>query len=277
MSQTVIGIFEYTSEAQEAKSYLVANGFNDENIDINTNGTADSNTGDSDKIGNFFSNMFSSSDDADAHTTAGRNGTIVTVHARNDDEAARAVQVLDNFGAVDVNEYAQRSTQRRNSAAYDQSTAATDVNTITDTDRNTNTTGAIPVIEEELQVGKREVETGGVRLRSRIVERPVEESIRLREEHVSVERTPVNRPATEADFANFKEGTIEVTEHAERAVVGKEARVVEEVSLGKEVSEREETIKDTVRHTEVDTENISGTTKTDNDTDYNTSSSSGNL
>ncbi len=120
----------------------------------------------------------------------------------------------------------------------------------------------IPVIEENLQVGKREVFTGGVRLRSRIVERPVEESLRLREENVTIERTPVNRPATSADLANFQGTQIEMTESAEVPVVSKEARVVEEVSLGKEVQERTETISGTVRKTEVDVENI-GTTDTD--------------
>jgi uncharacterized protein (TIGR02271 family) len=88
----------------------------------------------------------------------------------------------------------------------------------------------------------------------------VEASIRLREEHVTIERHPVDRPATEADFNAFKEGDIEITESAERAVVGKEARVVEEVTLGKEVTEREETIHDTVRKTEVDVERLDGGT-----------------
>ncbi len=90
----------------------------------------------------------------------------------------------------------------------------------------------------------------------------MEESLRLREEHVTVERTPVNRVATDADFNSFKEGTIEVTETAEVPVVAKEARVVEEVSLGKEVQEREQTIHETVRRTEVDVENIEATNRT---------------
>jgi uncharacterized protein (TIGR02271 family) len=114
----------------------------------------------------------------------------------------------------------------------------------------------IPIIKEELQVGKREVETGGVNVRTRIVERPVEEHINLREEHVYVERTPVNRPVTDADINNFKEGEIELTEHAEVPVVDKQARVVEEVSLGKEEEEREETIRDTVRNTEVEIDKV---------------------
>ncbi len=127
----------------------------------------------------------------------------------------------------------------------------------------TTETGAIPIIEEELHVGKRVVETGGARLRSRVIERPVEESINLREEHVHVERTPVNRPATDADLSNFQEGEIEITEHAEVPIVAKEARVVEEISLEKEVEEREETIRDTIRRTDVEINNL------DTDADLN--------
>src|SRR5437764_3366736 len=51
---------------------------------------------------------------------------------------------------------------------------------------------AIPVVEEQLKVGKREVQRGGVRVFSRVVETPVNESVNLREEHVNVERRPVN-------------------------------------------------------------------------------------
>lgn len=127
---------------------------------------------------------------------------------------------------------------------------------------NVNET-SIPVIEEELQVGKREVAKGGIRLRSRIVENEVQENINLREEKVHVERTPVNRPANVGDL---KEEQIEVTERAEVPVVSKEARVVEEVSLNKEVTEKEESVRDTVRSTQVDIE------RTGDSDDLNTSS-----
>ncbi len=117
---------------------------------------------------------------------------------------------------------------------------------------------SIPVIEEELQVGKRAVETGGVRVETSITERPVEETVTLREENVTVNRRPVDRALTDADLSAVKEGDLTVTERAEQAVVAKEARVVEEVVIGKEVGERTETISDTVRRTEVDVEKLSG-------------------
>ncbi len=123
--------------------------------------------------------------------------------------------------------------------------------------RNTSNDQTIPIIEENINVGKRVVQTGGVRVTTNMVETPVEETVRLREEHVTVERNPVNKPLTEGSFASFKESSIELTERAEVPVVSKEARVVEEISIGKEVNQREETIQDTVRKTEVDVEQLS--------------------
>jgi uncharacterized protein (TIGR02271 family) len=114
----------------------------------------------------------------------------------------------------------------------------------------------IPLVEEELAVGKRTVDQGGVRVYRRVIEIPVEESIDLREEHVVVERNAVDRPVTDADLALQGNQVFELTETAEEAVVGKTAHVVEEVVVGKTASERAEHIHDTVRHTEVEIEEI---------------------
>jgi len=112
----------------------------------------------------------------------------------------------------------------------------------------------IPVAEEELRIGKRDVSHGRVRVRSYVVETPVSESVALREENVHVERRPVDRAATPADEVLFQDRTIEMEERAEEAVVAKEARVREELVINKEVGQRTETVSDTVRRTEVDIE-----------------------
>jgi stress response protein YsnF len=83
----------------------------------------------------------------------------------------------------------------------------------------------------------------------------VSESVNLREEHATIERRPVDRPATVADL---KEGFVEVRETAEEPVVAKTARVVEEVIVGKESSNRTETVNDTVRGTDVEVERVAG-------------------
>lgn len=126
-------------------------------------------------------------------------------------------------------------------------------------------------MEEQLKVGKREVERGGVRVYSHIVERPVNESIELREDHVDVQRRAVDKPVSAFDKTAFKEQSIEMREMAQEAVVQKTARVVEEVTISKEVSERQEQIHDTVRHTEVEVERFDGMaagTGTNDDTYY---------
>lgn len=109
----------------------------------------------------------------------------------------------------------------------------------------------IQVAAEELRVGKRDVSHGRVRVRSYVVEEPVSESVALRSEHVEVSRRPVDRPATDADRL-FQERSIEVEERAEEAVVSKDARIVEEIEVGKVAQERVETVSDTVRRTEVE-------------------------
>jgi uncharacterized protein (TIGR02271 family) len=119
----------------------------------------------------------------------------------------------------------------------------------------------IPVAEEELHVSKRDVNHGRVRVRSYVVERPVQEQVSLREENVHVERRPVTdatRTGTTSGDALFQERTIEMHETREEAVVSKEARVTEELVVRKDVDQRTETISDTVRSTEVEVEDERG-------------------
>jgi len=116
----------------------------------------------------------------------------------------------------------------------------------------------IPIIEEQLRLGKRTVEKGTAQVRTSVAEVPVQESVTLREESVTVERRPVDRAVENAPAA-FREGTIEITEMAEVPVVTKEAHVVEEVVVGKNVTEHQETVRDTIKRTEVDVNEINRT------------------
>jgi uncharacterized protein (TIGR02271 family) len=275
MTHTVIGLFDNKTEARAAMEELVQQGFIRENIDVSDrrfddsvagDTTAATNTGVGDSISNFFSSLF-----GDDQTTA-QNYTnaayeadaILTVQVDSEERARAAAEILDRHGAMDVDSRASQSQQN-----FAQTSGTTENSATTEGNMS------IPVIEEELQVGKRAVERGGARIRSRVIEKPVEETLRLREEHIVVNRQPVNRAVTDADLQNVQEGDIELTERAEEAVVSKQARVVEEVSVGKQVSEREETIRDTVRRTDVDVEETGGnvttsSTTTDVDDNINT-------
>jgi uncharacterized protein (TIGR02271 family) len=116
--------------------------------------------------------------------------------------------------------------------------------------------GRIPIVEEELKVGKRSVETGHARVRSFIIETPVAQDIELSTERVRVERVAVDRPLR-AGESLLREETIEVTAYSEEPVIEKEARVVEEVVVTKELSSRTEHVADTVRRTDVRVEDES--------------------
>ena len=94
-----------------------------------------------------------------------------------------------------------------------------------------------------------------------MTETPVQEDVTLRDERAEITRQAVDRPASEAEMRHaFKESTIEVRETREEPVVSKTARVIEEVSVGKKISECTETVRDTVRRTDVDVEQVAADT-----------------
>ena len=119
-----------------------------------------------------------------------------------------------------------------------------------------NSNDTLKRVEENLQVGKQTVQNGSVRVHQRLVETPGEEQVTLRDERALVERKTVDRPTTEADLQTaFKDKNIDIQETAEEAVVAKTAKVVEEIQLGKQATERNETVRETLRRTEIDVEN----------------------
>jgi uncharacterized protein (TIGR02271 family) len=210
--------------------------------------------------------------DEDRYTYAeglSRGGYMVVASDLDSAYYDRAVDILDDEGSIDLDEREEswRSEgwsgyQADNTTGYGLGAASTGAYAATDTttDRDLDTTrglgttdDVIPVVDERLVVGKRDVNLGRVRVRSYLREEPVSANVNLHEERVTLERRPVDRPLTDADAA-FRDRTIEAEAHAEEAVIGKEARVTEEISLRKEGFEHEETVSDTVRKTEVEIE-----------------------
>ena len=219
-------------------------------------------------IARFFDDLFGGDDEhdevrtgyTDTYNEAFKRGSYgVSVTTANDAEADKAEQILNDAGAVDIDEKAASWRKEGWTGGMAKAVGAVGA-TGTAATLEAGATRKLQEVEEELKVGKRAVAKGGVRIFTRMTEVPVSETVRLREEHASVKRTAVDRPATEADFAAFKEGSIEVREMGEEAVVSKSARVTGEVEVGKTATEREETISDTVRKTKVDVEQIAGGT-----------------
>ena len=281
MSKTVVGLFNSTAEAQRVKQALVSQGYSASSINVvandddeyasdTTTGMRDTTagtreisgrdtrstaTGVGEKVGNFFRSLTGSDDEAHQHYTRGvsEGGAVLTVIAE-DGEAAEIATMLKQQGARDI----EGGTQGTAGYGTQLSGGATS-STIGSTTRDASLSesASIPVVEEQMVVGKREVDRGGVRVYSHVVEHPVSADVTLRDERVNVERRAVDRPATEADFAANPE-SMEVRASGEEAVVGKNSRVVEEVTIGKQASEHTEAIHDSVRKTEVEVEQIPG-------------------
>ncbi len=297
MSRTVVGLFQSTAAAQQVKQTLVDEGYpagdirivaNDHDEDLSTStplgsdrltgsdrdAVADttnrSSTGEvgesiGEKISNFFRNLTGGDEHAHHHYATGINqgGALLTV-TTDDEDAAEVANLLRQHGAHEIEGDGRSSTGTATSAfARDSSTVATDAERFGGQGRNPGTenlTGetAIPVIEESLVVGKREIDRGGVRVYSHVVERPAEADVTLRDQRVKVERRTVDRPATAADFEAGNASSFELRASGEEAVVSKNSRVVEEVIVGKESTERTEAVHDTIRKTEVEVEQIPG-------------------
>jgi len=109
----------------------------------------------------------------------------------------------------------------------------------------------IPVIDEEMSIDKGEYEAGGVRVTTRIATEPIEKTVTVHEERVTVERNRIDRPIDTAEDA-FLDRAFDMATFKEEPLLTKRARVVEEVRIHKVANERVEHIHDTLRHTNVD-------------------------
>nr|MDQ2900664.1 YsnF/AvaK domain-containing protein [Acidobacteriota bacterium] len=263
---TVVGVFKDHKTAQAVAREIENSGFSSGDVKITgrDQSMAGGTTGEESGIGHFFRHLFGS--DVDESETGyyeeavGRGNAVVTVDA-DQGRTDKAAEIMNRNGAINV----ERGGDVRGNVsdkALDRDREALG--------RGNTARQSIPVVEEELQVGKRAIQRGGVRIYSHVTERPVEEKVTLREEHVHVERHAVDRPVSAADMTNLRDQTIEVTETSEEPVVTKRARVVEEVSIGKETTERTETIRDKVRRTDVKVEKLGTQEKGRNTDDYDT-------
>jgi uncharacterized protein (TIGR02271 family) len=294
MSRTVTAFFDSRQEAEAAKSRLQSSRIDAERIRIVDKSSAGSSSDSGEGKGFFASltDMFMPHEDRHAYQEGINRGGYLLCAQVDEDEADEAIQILDQSNSVDFDErergwrnegwqgwtgaqgmsgsgmsssgmtggMQQGSGQQPGMQMGGMQQTGMQQGGMQETGR-TIEEERIPLVEEELQVGKREVNRGGARVRSYVREVPVHEQISLREEHVSVERRPVNE-RIDANQLNsgdmLRDRTIEMTETAEEAVVAKQARVKEEVVLRKTAEEHVEQISDTVRRTEVDVDESQG-------------------
>ena len=281
MAKTLVGLYDTFTDAQQVVQELEKSGFSRSNISLVTHSTGDaknqhvdyiyaekmSSTDGEKELINLLTDYGVPQNEADSYAEGVRRGGALVLVKASEGETDRGLEIMKRLHPVDIDqrlgEWRQEGWNRFDPDAEPYATS--DVTREREhygermTDEGEVT---IPVVEEELTVGKREVERDRIRIHTHVEEQPVAEDVRLREERVTVARHPVDRPATQADLETFMEGTMEFTETAEEAVVSKRARVVEEVTVQRDVEEHTETVHDTVRrtHVDVDHEDVSSAT-----------------
>ncbi len=115
--------------------------------------------------------------------------------------------------------------------------------------------------EERLVAGTRSEEVGRVRLRKYVVAENVTETVPVSREEMRVRREPITDSdlGAAAPGVAFSEEKREITLHAERPVVAKEAVPVERVRVDKESVTEEERISADLRREEIEVEGPEGT------------------
>jgi stress response protein YsnF len=263
--RTLTAMYDTRGAAETARNELVALGIPSDDITIRGSSTAGTTVEEDRSFWDELKSLFVPDEDRSTYAEGIRRGGYLLSARVADDMEERAREALERADPIDIDERAESWRQSGYQAGTASTTAATGAGATAaggttaraEGLRTGTTTGgeeeAIPVVEEEVRVGKREIGRGGVRVRSYVTERPVEEQVNLRDERVQVERRPVDRPVEPGDTA-FQEKEITATERGEEAVVDKQARVVEEVGVRKDVDTRTETVRDTARKTEVEVE-----------------------
>jgi hypothetical protein len=195
MAKTIVGTFESAAEAERVASALEDSGIERRHIQVIDSATASGREqqwrGEPEGSGGFWSWLFGDvesesgrgfADEESQYYTEGltRGETLVVVTTA-DGHAERVRQLMERRGAQDVQAHAAGEARAAQppSATREGATGAEEV---------------VPVVDEQVRVGKRTVQRGGVRVYTHVTERPVEEHLRLREERIRVERRPVDRP-----------------------------------------------------------------------------------
>ena len=267
--KTIIGLYDNISNIDRLLEPLMRDGIDADHVEVVTSPGMQKKF----KERSQFSNLAHDAKKGKLHTELAHRGvptadayffeqgveqgnTLVILEV-DDDRAPRILQQMKNGDArmgqsqTDGRQMEQRTTEepamqaRRGAATRDQRMDGEDI------------AQRIPVIEEELHVGKKVRDTGGIHVERTVQNKPVHESVDLMEEHVEVNRHSANRSATNEDLMGaFEEGSFDLREQKEELIVEKEPRVVEEVEIRKSVEHRQQAVDETLRRVDVNIQEL---------------------
>jgi uncharacterized protein (TIGR02271 family) len=211
----------------------------------------------------FWSSLFGGEPDYDTavYDRSLESGSSVVTVRVPDEQVDAVMSILERHQPIDIDERAASLGLGANRTPA----AATNTQRSQETALRNGGEEVIALSEEQLTVGKRLINRGTTHIRRFVVETPVEENVTLHTERVSIDRRPALAGAR-VDDADFTDRTIEVAETDEEAVIGKTARVKEEVVVHKEATDRVETVRDTVRRQDVEIERDDDSTSRTNRT-----------
>ncbi len=258
---TIVGVFDEHSEARAASQEIAAEGITPEAVQMRSNmatgaaGRGSAYGTEQGGVSGLFHRLFGSDpagrEAAGHYEEAVRRGNTVLAVTAPVGKLDRVTAIMNRHHAVDIDrrveEYRKTGYERFDAGAP----AYTAEQAAREREQFRSNTQSIPVIEEEVKIGKRVVRRGAVRVYGHVVEEPVNQTVRLHEEHATIERRKVDRPLKPGDEGLMRDQSIEVVETAEEPVISKTTRVKEEIVIGKEATERTEEIHETARHTEV--------------------------
>jgi uncharacterized protein (TIGR02271 family) len=238
--EKVVAVYDTEQNASAALTSLVSAGYRTGDISVIRN------EGEAERAGlhepGIWKRLFGRDlehDEASVLGSSFKDGCVIVVVRAPESQAPTVMSLLDRHKPVDV-------LDRAKAYASTGATAATEPRTpVKSADQE-----MLRLAEEQINVGKRLVESGHTRVRRFVVEKPVDANITLHEEHVEVIRHAVSDPANVTD-TDWSDKTIEVTDTMEEAVVNKTAHLIEEVVIRKQGSDRTQTVHDTIRHQEV--------------------------
>lgn len=259
--EKIVAVYDKAGKAKDAVRALEASGFPSGDISVlNRDSLTDAEVHEAGLWRRLFGRNVGDHESAVYGRTIEAGGAVLTLRLP-DTDVARAMKILDVHSPVDIND---RERVAGLSAAPPPATkpvATTPVATSPSAsspslvNKSVAKEEVLRLAEEQIDVGKRQVETGRARVRRFVIEKPVESKVTLHEEHAEMLRRAVSDLSPVKDI-DWTEKTIEITETAEQPVVTKSAHIAEEVVIRREGSDHIETVRETIRRQQVELERL---------------------
>ena len=265
--ETIVAVYDTAAHAEAAVKALKAGGFANADISVfNKDRLASDKKAIADglKDAGLWNRLFGDDiheHEATVYRQSVEDGGVVVSARVLDSEVAHAVAILDIHRPVDIHDRAVTSgiAPAAHVEAVEKKLDAVPLAAAQQVALPAKVAEAhndvLRLAEEQLQVGKRLVESGRTRVRRYVTERPVTANVTLHEEHAEVLRRAITDPKYVGNI-DWADKEVEVVETAEHALANKTARIVEEVSLRKIGTDRVETVSDKIRRQQVEIERV---------------------